>query len=1072
MEDVKFLDNVNSRVIDELKIDIKRGSKLKIIAASFSIYAFEALKDELEDIDELKFIFKDKVFTKEEVQKTAREFYIPRLNRERSLYGNDFEIKLRNQLTQKAIAKECAEWIREKVQFRANNAGGEIQGLLISENQHEIMNYSPFSEFSISELGIEKGKNVFSSIIKTKNTRNFIDLFESAWNSDIMEDVKDIVLDKISAAYKENSPEFIYFITLYNIFSEFLDDINEDNLPNEATGFKNSKIWNTLYDFQKDAVVGCISKLEKHNGCILADSVGLGKTFSALGVIKYYESRNKNVLVLCPKRLSENWNAYKGNYKNNPLLEDRLRYEVLFHTDLGRERGFSNGIDLSLLNWGNYDLVVIDESHNFRNGARTPGSRADESRENRYVKLMNKVIKSGVKTKVLMLSATPVNTQFSDLKNQLMLASEGDSNAFDGTLDIENPIDKIFIDADSTFREWGKLPREEQTLDNLLGKLSNDFFTLLDSVTIARSRKHIQKYYKNSNIGDFPERLKPKSIRPELTDLDGINFDIVAEMIYDLNLEVYNPLRFVLPSKLSKYVDFDTRQAASWQNRESGRNVLMRSNLLKRIESSVHAFRITVGNVLNLVNDSIGSIEEFEKGKIEKFTVEDQYIDDLDAEDQDAFSVGKELKIQISDMDYKSWKNELLRDKEIFENILNMIEPVRGSHDLKLKALFELIENKIKNPINANNKKLIIFTAFSNTADYIYDGIADEIFRKYGLHAAIITGSSSPRTTLKKIRPEFNEVLTYFSPKSKNRDLINSSKEGDIDILIATDCISEGQNLQDCDYLVNYDIHWNPVRIIQRFGRIDRLKSENKQIQLVNFWPNVSLDDYIKLKARVEGRMKIVNMAGSASDNPLDESDPELEYRKKQLQKIQEEVVDIEDMNAGISIMDLGLNEFHLDLQSLLQKYGDADKTPHGIHSVVAGNEQKGVFFVLKNINSRVNIKNQNRIHPFYAVFISDTGEIMINHLQVKELLNEMRFLSRGRDKIQAEATKMFNYETDEGKNMGKYTNLLSRSIQSMIEVNQESELESLFSLGETNFSKEEISGLDDFEIITFLVVK
>jgi SNF2 family DNA or RNA helicase len=1074
MENSKILDNVNVRVIDELKSDLSVNSKLKIVAASFSIYAFQALKNELSEIDELKFIFNSDVFTKEKPPKTAREFYIPRLNTERSLYGEEFEIKLRNELSQKAIAKECADWIREKVKFRSNTSKMQMSPFITIENGENIQNYSNMNDFSAASLGIDGGDRAYSQVIKLSQTRHFIDDFNSVWNSDNLEDVTNEVIERITSAYKENSPEFIYFVALYNIFSEFLEDINGDNLPNESTGFKESKVWNLLYDFQRDAVLGCIAKLEKHNGCILADSVGLGKTFSALGVIKYYEARNKSVLVLCPKRLSENWNTYRGNYKNNILYEDRFNYDVLFHTDLGREHGMSNGMDLNRLNWENYDLVVIDESHNFRNGDRTPGSKADDERENRYMKLMNKVMRAGVKTKVLMLSATPVNTKFADLKNQLMLAAEGDSSALDSTLDSNKSLTRIFREADAAFREWIQLPEEKRTVDALLTSLDNDFFILLDNVTIARSRRHIEKFYKNTNVGKFPTRLKPKSLRPDLTDLNDLGFDDVAELMYRLNLKVYTPLEFVHPSRLAKYVDLDSRQGASWQNRETGRNQLMMSNLLKRLESSIHSFRITSQNILVLINNALKQIENYEKGIDQRYQIEEFGGDDFDAEELGEETVGKELRISIADMDYTQWRERLLEDKAIFQDMLTRTAGIEGMHDLKLAELKREIREKIHNPINDHNKKVVIFTAFANTADYLYDEIKDWAKREFGLNSAVVTGSSNPRTTLSGIRADFNDVLTCFSPISKNRDLVMSANAGDIDILIATDCISEGQNLQDCDYLINYDIHWNPVRIIQRFGRVDRLQSKNDYIQLVNFWPNITLDQYIQLKGRVEGRMIMVDMTATGSDNPLsDEERIELEYRKKQLQKIQDEVVDLEDMDAGVSIMDLGLNEFHLDLQSLLEKYGEASNTPHGIHAVAEAGEdsEKGVIFVLKNINSGVNIKNQNRIHPFYAVFITEDGEVRINHLQVKELLNQIRLLAKNKDSVQTEPARAFNQETNDGKNMEKYTHLLTLAIQSMMNVEEKSDLDSLFSVGETTFGQNEIHGLDDFELIAFLVV-
>jgi hypothetical protein len=1074
----RFFDNITNRVIDDLKTTIRSGSKIDIAAASFSIYAYQLLKKELEQVEELNFLFTGEVFTSEKAQRESREFYIPRLNSERSLYGTDFEIKLRNELNQQAIAKECAEWIRSKVTFKSNVSGDHMMPFMSIRNEGEEVAYSPLMNFTTADLGADRGHNAYSTTTKVyaPQARHFIDTFESVWNEDgKLADVTDSVLDNITAAYKENSPEFIYFMALYNIFSEFLEDLNADFLPNEATGFKNSQVWNKLYDFQKDAVIGCISKLEKYNGCILADSVGLGKTFSALGVIKYYESRNKTVLVLCPKRLSDNWNTFKGNYRNNPLVQDRLRYDVLYHTDLNRDHGDSNGIDLFKLNWENYDLVVIDESHNFRNGESTT-HKAEEGFENRYQKLMNKVIRQGVKTKVLMLSATPVNTRFSDLRNQLMLAAEGNSASFSENLDTDSPVDKIFRDADAAFKAWGSLDIAERTTARLLEMLHFDFFELLDSVTIARSRKHIEKYYADSSIGKFPDRLKPISKRPDLTDIEGVDFNEIFRRIDSLNMDIYTPLKFVHPSRIEKYVDLSTNQGRSWANREQGRNVLMITNLLKRIESSIYAFRLTSQHIYDLIDATIDNIDRYEQGRVQQVELEQLDTSDLDAEDSDGeWSVGKKFKVALEDIDYVSWRLQLEKDKTILNELLGMIAPVADEHDLKLQELIAVLQEKINNPINDGNKKVLIFTAFADTADYLYGELADRLQREFGVNSAVVTGTRSPATTIEGVRADFNTILTLFSPRSKNRDALFEHNPGDIDILIATDCISEGQNLQDCDYLINYDIHWNPVRIIQRFGRIDRIGSINAAIQLTNFWPNISLDEYINLKARVEGRMKLVNLTATGSDNPIDQSDnSELEYRKRQLEKIQVEVVDIEDMNSGVSIMDLGLNEFHLDLQELLKKYGEADHLPYGIHAIARADADtpRGVIFVLKNVNSGVNIDRQNRLHPFYLVYISEDGQVAVNHLQPKDLLDKLRLLAKGNDAPDVDLVHTFNAETNNGKDMHGYTGLLTEAIKSMIVTKAEADTDSLFTAGGTTALTGDIQGLDDFELINFLVVK
>lgn len=1076
---MELFDNVTKIIRDDMAAVIKKDSKISIAAACFSMYAYKELKKQLDMIEECRFIFTSPTFVKEKAEKQKREFYIPRLSRENSLYGTEFEIKLRNEMTQKSIAKECADWIRKKVTFRSNISGMNMPGMMNVKYKDEKITYAPLNGFTTSDIGCTRGNNAYNMIQKMEApfAEQYIQTFDNIWNNtEQLEDVTNEIIENITNAYNENSPEFIYFMTLYHVFSEFLDDISEDELPNEATGFKQSKIWNMLYDFQKDAVLAIINKLERYNGCILADSVGLGKTFTALAVVKYYENRNKSVLVLCPKKLAENWNTYKDNYINNPVAVDRLNYDVLFHTDLSRTHGISNGLNLERLNWGNYDLVVIDESHNFRNGVGTHSN----TRENRYEKLMNKIIKSGVRTKVLMLSATPVNNRFVDLKNQLAIAYEGNQDEMNKKLDTKKTIDEIFKQTQRAFNTWSKLEPEERTTDALLKTLNFDFFELLDSVTIARSRKHIEKYYDTSEIGKFPERKKPISLRPQLTDLDSaINYNQIYELLLQLSLCIYTPSNYIFPSKIQKYMEQTHNKGINLTQtgRERGIQRLMSINLLKRLESSVNSFQLTLQRIKKLIDDTISKIDQYERygdADLDMYEASESELD-IDDTNTEYFTVGKKVKIELSDMDYKTWKAELMEDAETLELLTLMVADITPKHDSKLKELFKIISQKIENPINIGNRKLLIFTAFSDTAEYLYEHVSTYVQQKYGLNTAVITGSNDGETTIKGFRATLNNVLTCFSPKSKGKDVLMPDSKEEIDVLIATDCISEGQNLQDCDYLVNYDIHWNPVRIIQRFGRIDRIGSRNKYIQLVNFWPDMDLDEYLNLKGRVETRMKISVMTSTGDDdliNPEEKGD--LEYRRQQLKRLQEEVVDIEDMTTGISIMDLGLNEFRLDLLEYVKSHPDLEKKPKGLHAVVPTTDEltEGVIFVLKNINNSVNIDNQNRIHPFYMVYIGMDGEIICDYLNPKKLLDDIRLLCRGKKQPIKELCYRFNEETDDGRNMSEMSELLSEAIDSIIDCKEDSDIDSLFSTGGTSALMSNISGLDDFELICFLVVK
>ena len=1077
---MELIDNVTKTLRDDLTVEIKSASKISMAACCFSIYAFQELKEQLKDIKELRFIFTSPTFTTERIDKQRREFYIPRIDRERTLYGSPFEVKLRNQLTQKAIAIECANWIKQKVRFKSNTTNNTLPGFINVAND-EVCTYTPVNGFTTTDLGCERGNSMMNFVNKVDgaNARQYLRVFNELWNNEKdFADVTDDIIDHISNIYRENSPEFIYFVTLYNIFNEFLEDISEDVLPNEATGFKDSQIWNKLYDFQKDAALAIINKLEKYNGCILADSVGLGKTFTALAVIKYYETRNKNVLVLCPKKLCDNWMTYRTNYITNPIAGDRLAYTVLFHSDLSRVGGRSNGLELEKINWGNYDLVVIDESHNFRNGGKiTRDDDDDDPRENRYLRLMNKVIRAGVKTKVLMLSATPVNNRFNDLKNQLQLAYEGDTKRMDALLNTNTSIDDIFRQAQKAYNIWAKLPNEKRNTERLLGMLSFDFFEVLDSVTIARSRKHIEAYYNTEAVGKFPLRLPPISRRPSLTDLpSAINYNEIFNQLQKLNLAIYTPSEFILPSKMSKYaLDPETHGAGlSLVGREMGIRRIMCILMLKRLESSVNSFRLTLTRLLKLISNTIDTIDRHEAYiNVEEV---DDYDFDIEDSDNDAFVGTKKNRIALEDIDYISWRQYLQSDKEELELTRLMLDDITPEHDSKLQQLIADLRDKFAHPINGENKKVLIFTAFSDTAVYLYDNLAKPIKQKYGMDTALVTGDVDARSTLKlKEKLDFNKVLTLFSPISKEKESIYPNIHEEIEVLIATECISEGQNLQDCDYLINYDIHWNPVRIIQRFGRIDRIGSKNDVIQLVNYWPDMTLDEYIDLKGRVEARMKVSVLTSTGDDNPISpEEKGDLEYRKAQLKKLQEEVVDIEEMNNGVSIMDLGLNEFRLDLLEYMKTHEDVEHTPFGLHAVVSHNEftEPGVIYVLKNRNKGVNIDKKNRLHPFYIVYLRNDGSVVVNHLSPKELLDKFRSLCKGKNMPQTALCREFNKETRDGLKMAHYSKLLGDAINSIITVKENSDIDSFLEGVQGELFTKEIKGLDDFELIDFLIVR
>lgn len=1087
---MELIDNINRLLGDDLKQTLKPGARLKIAASCFSMYAFEALKAELEKIDELNFIFTSPTFITNEVtdkiRKERKEFHIPKIDRERSLYGSEFEIQLRNKLTQRAIAKECADWMRRKATFKSNRSKAPMQQFACVQAADTDTAYMPLHGFTAVDLGYQQG-NAVSNLVNRMDEPTFattyLSLFNQIWNDPTkLEDVTAQVCDHIASVYQENSPESIYFLMLYNIFNEFLDDIDEDVLPNDRTGYQDTLIWNKLFNFQKDAATGIINKLETYSGCILADSVGLGKTFTALAVVKYYELRNRSVLVLCPKKLADNWLNYNRNLKTNIFARDRFNYDVLCHTDLSRTSGDSFGTPLNRINWGNYDLVVIDESHNFRN------NDAFKEKETRYQKLMNQVIRQGVKTKVLMLSATPVNNRFNDLRNQLALAYEGDSENLNKKLRTSKTVEEVFRNAQASFNAWAKLPIEQRTARAILDSLDFDFFELLDSVTIARSRKHIQTFYDTKDIGPFPERRKPLSFHSPLTQrTDVMSFNEIFEQLSLLRLAVYAPISYILPSRLKKYEEMYDTQVAGGKSkfkqvdRERSLQALMTTNLLKRLESSIESFRLTLQSLRTNHTNTLTKISTFnQSGNTASVDDLTDQLESLDADDDDLPAIGDneiggKVKISLADMDLPSWEHELKADMEIIDVLLASMNKITSADDAKLQHLKSLILGKLAAPINSGNKKILLFTAFADTADYLYANLAPDLLAIQHLHSAKVTGGAAPKSTL-KMSYDFQELLTLFSPRSKEKAVVLPNEPAEIDLLIGTDCISEGQNLQDCDYLINYDIHWNPVRIIQRFGRIDRIGSTNASIQLVNYWPDISLDEYINLKERVESRMMIADVTATGDDNVLSAQANDVSYRKEQLRRLQEEVIELEDLKTGVSITDLGLNDFRMDLLNYVKANGELSNVPSGMHAVVPAKPvlglRPGVIFTLRNRNPSVNVSQHNRLHPYYLVYINREGEVIHDHTEVKRLLDLVRSCCKGQAQPIPDACRLFNKETADGRKMQVYSDLLGKTIRSMIEVKEEKDLDSLFSGGKTTALVNTIAGLDDFELITFLVIQ
>jgi SNF2 family DNA or RNA helicase len=1088
MRSPKVLDNKKYRVVDELKAELRKGSKLSVISAYFTIYAYAELKKELSKIDNMRFIFTEPTFVHKE-QELIREYYIER-NLKKKISGNEFEIKLRNEMKQAAIAKECAEWLEKKAEIKSLKRANPAQPRLVYiENPEDNVSINGTVDFTSDGLGITPSNRLDSNmcLYGKDYTIGFLQAFNELWEDNTaVQDVKDKVLEQMRILYKENTPEFIYFVTLYNIFYDYLDELTEDNIVKSRTGFKETQIWNKLYKFQKDAVMGAIDKIEKYNGCIIADSVGLGKTFTALAVIKYYELRNDRVLVLVPKKLRENWTIYTLNDKRNIFSADRFNYDVLNHTDLSRTSGYSGEINLATLNWSNYDLVVIDESHNFRNNPPVKG------RITRYQRFMNDIIKAGVKTKVLMLSATPVNNRMNDIKNQIAFITEGRDDAFK-KVGLDS-IETILRKAQTVFNRWSELPDHERTTETFVNMMDIDYFKLLDTVTIARSRKHIEKYYNLDEIGKFPTRLSPENRYP-IIDAKG-EFPPIEEinrLIKKLTLCVYSPLSYVLPEKRAAYEEkYDmvvgsNRSVFRQTDREQSLVGLMRVGILKRLESSINSFALTVENILYKIDKAIEAVEQMQFDYDAELDINDIDIDDPEF---DSLMFGNNVKVLLQDMDLIKWKQDLLSDKDKLETILLEAMNVTPDRDAKLLELKTLIENKIKNQINPENRKVIVFTAFADTARYLYENLADH-FAKRGIYSAIVTGSGDNHSKLpipKELRrsikmSDINTVLTLFSPISKECSKVYPEVNEYIDILIATDCISEGQNLQDCDYLINYDIHWNPVRIIQRFGRIDRIGSRNQSIKLVNFWATKDLDEYINLQQRVRGRMVLLDVSATGEENIIETDSykemKDLEYRKKQLQRLQNEVVDLEDISGGISITDLTFNDFKIELMEYMKtKRKTLDEAPSGMYAITKIDEsvkdiiKPGVIFTLRQVKGKEQSKEQNPLFPYYMAYITDDGEVQLSFLHAKKILDYYKKLCSGKNEVLKELVEEFNKETNDGRRMEHYSDLLEASIENILGKKQDIGVASLFSKGGTTMPKSIFDGVEDFELITFLVIK
>jgi len=1080
------------KVADFLADKITSSSRLSVVSAYFTIYAYEALSKELDQIEHLNFLFGEPRFIASlDPEKTDKK----------SFQIEDEGLELANRLQQKEVARRCSEWIRNKVEVRsvrqANLLHGKLYHIDDGRREHALLGSSNFTRRG---LGISATSNIELNLI-VDSDRDRADLkqwFDDIWqDNNLVADVKEEVLRYLEQLYVNHAPEFIYFKTLYHVFERFLSGQEADSALFDQTAIVDTEIWKTLFDFQKDGAKGAIHKINTHNGCILADSVGLGKTYSALAVIKYYELRNHRVLVLCPKKLRGNWTVYlaQNNSELNPFLKDRFAYTVLSHTDLSRESGKVDGVDLATLNWGNFDLIVIDESHNFRNN--TKGKRDEDGnliRKSRYERLMDDIIQAGVKTKVLLLSATPVNNDLKDLRNQIYFITEGRDTAFAQSFGILSIKDTLTV-AQKTFMEWAKRTGDKDAR-NLMDRLSVGFFTLLDEITIARSRKHIKKYYRASmaQIGHFPKRKKPDSIFSEI-DLKGrfLSYDKLNDEINNYQLSLYSPSRHVLPQFKAHY-DADNVRNFSQESREKFLIGMMKVNFLKRLESSVHSFAITMERTVAKIEDLEARLKAFLQQQDAKAAdIQPDFFAEPEEEDDElaeAFQVGTKLKYDMVHLNVAAWLQDLARDKQQLALLADAAQSVNAERDAKLAELRKLIEHKARHPgtnnLGQENRKVIVFCAFADTAAYLYEQLETWARQRLGVHIALVSGGSRPnRSTFGQA--DFTQILTNFAPRAKKRDKMKSMpQDGEIDILIATDCISEGQNLQDCDYLINYDIHWNPVRIIQRFGRIDRIGSPNAAIQLVNFWPTPDLNKYINLKNRVEARMALVDIAATAEDNILQAEDlqelikEDLRYRDKQLMRLKDEVLDLEDFNESVALNEFTLDDFRMELASYIEANRDKlEEAPFGLYAVVPPHTEyqtikPGTIYCLKQRTEAAGNEAVNPLQPYFLVCIRDDGEVRYNFTAPKQVLEIFRAVCQGQTEPHAKLCELFDEETGHGQDMSRYSGLLDKAVAAIAAQFGRKNAGNLFTGrgGKLLSSQSAIKNTTDFDLITWLVIK
>ena len=1079
-------DNLSrGKVYQFLEQEIKNGSALSIVSAYFTINAFEALQKPLNKIAGLRFLFGDPDFIKS----------LDPTNTEKKAFNiTDTGLELHKQLQQKPIAKACAEWIKEKVEIKSTRESNLLHGKMyhIANNGVEkaIMGSS---NFTMRGLGLIQESSNIELNLEVDSDRDRRDLkawFDEIWHNDkLVEDVKEKVIAKLEQIGKDHAPELIYYKTLYELFRDEIETRKTNDQTLEDTHLYDTKIWETLYEFQKEGVKSVIARLLRHNGCILADSVGLGKTYTALAVIKFFELRNERVLVLCPKKLHDNWARYPvhNSQDTNPFLDDKFGYTLLSHTDLSRYSGNAGNINLENFNWRTFDLIVIDESHNFRNDTK-PVRDTDGKfiRHSRYTRLLEEVIREGTKTKVLMLSATPVNTSLIDLRNQIYLMTEKREDVFRESLGISN-IGSLLRQAQKEFKKWEEDSGENGKKDKakLLEALGADFFQLLGGVSIARSRRHIKTFYAEEmvRIGEFPTPQKPENCYPP-TDVKGkLSYKALADQIGEFELAIYRPSSYVISAAAKqRLADEKQRFRFNQADRERFLIDMMQTNFLKRLESSAHSLSKTLERTIGKIDDMLEKINRYEQNP----RIQDAQADILpeDDEDDEEFLINRARNpYHLRELDRTRWKKDLIKDKETLTAAWDNVRAITPERDGKLKAIKAHIRDKTQNPTTDKdrkiNRKLLVFTTFKDTATYLYENLSD-LADALKLNIAMVSGDLTQTACGQN---NFNVILNNFAPKARTH---TDTASDEIDLLIATDCISEGQNLQDCDTVLNYDIHWNPVRIIQRFGRIDRIGSRNATIKMINYWPTEDMEVYLRLQSRVASRMALADTAASGDDDPLNEftyeqAQMELNFRDTQLQQLREDVLDLDDLSDGVVMSDFTLDYFFAQLLKYLEKNRAAlDATPKGAYAVTDNRDrptESGVIFFLQQLNTTGDKqkKTSSPIYPYYTVYIRKNGDIRYGCANTKQVLDLFETSAIGKSDPLENLCLQFDQETQHGENMEVYNKLLNTIIAHITKSHQKTQSKSIGRGGTRGFrlpaASETPRDSSDFELVTWLVI-